>query len=465
MSCPYQTAFPGEGILTDLAKRLVDKTITEVNYFLHFKTHLCEFEQQHNELDAKFEEVNNDIEDAKRRNENPTKDVEVWKDKAYILIQENHRIKQTWSYSSCPHWRYRQGKRLAKRMLLIKDHIQKFSFERVARPAKLPGIKYHARDFIDFESRKSKLKQLVEALKDGNHYMVGLQGMGGTGKTTLATQVGKQLEESKAFENVIFIVMSNPPDINKIRGDIARQLGLHLEETTEADHSKLLWFRISNEERKLLIILDDVWEKLNLTDIGIPFGPNHKNCYVLITTRHSRVCEEMRCQKTIHLHTLIDEDALNLFLFHAASNDGFLRKELEDLARDFVKECGGLPIAIVSLASTLRIWPVSEWKEALATLRKSEQFLNVDEDLVQVYRCLSLSYENMRNEKAQKLFLLCSIFPEDYKIPINFIIRLGIGAGIFGKVEDYCVARSQVLGVKNELVASTLLLRLMRKNV
>ncbi|XP_054818576.1 uncharacterized protein LOC129318075 isoform X2 [Prosopis cineraria] len=460
----FEMAFPGEGILTDLAKRLADKTITEVNYFRHFDTHVCEFEQQHNELDAKFEEVNNDIEDAKRKNENPTKDVEVWKDKAYILIQENRRIKQTWSYSSCPHWRYRQGKRLAKRMLAIKDHIQKCSFERVAHPAKLPGIKYHVLgDFIDFESRKSKLKQLVEALEDGNHHMVGLQGMGGTGKTTLATQVGKQIEESKAFEKVIFVVVSNPPEISKIRDDIARQLGLPLDKAAEADHSKLLWSRISNKERKLLIILDDVWEKLNLTNIGIPSGPDHKNCYVLITTRHSRVCEAMRCQKTIHLYTLTDEDALNLFLFHATSNNGLSRKELEDLAPGFVKECGGLPIAIASLASTLRIWPVSEWKEALATLRKSEKFLDIDEDLVQVYRCLSLSYGNLRNEKAQKLFLLCSIFPEDYEIPINLIIRLGIGAGIFGKVENYCAGRSQVLGVKNELVASTLLLKVDEK--
>ncbi|KAI9100869.1 hypothetical protein K1719_023993 [Acacia pycnantha] len=146
-------------------------------------------------------------------------------------------------------------------MRVINAHIQKCEFDKMVRPAELPGIKYHAssKDLIDFESRKEKVKELVKVLEEGNHDMIGLQGMGGTGKTTLATQVGKKLEESKSFEKVIFVVVSNPPDVNKIRGDIARQLGLKLEERVEADHSKLLWSRISNNEKKLLIILDDVW--------------------------------------------------------------------------------------------------------------------------------------------------------------------------------------------------------------
>ncbi|XP_028784938.1 disease resistance protein At4g27190-like [Neltuma alba] len=286
--------------------------------------------------------------------------------------------------------------------------------------------------------------------------------MGGTGKTTLATQVGKQVEESKVFEEVIFVVVSNPPDVNKIRGEIARQLGLHLEDRVQEDHSKLLWSRISKNERKSLIILDDVWEKLDLTVIGIPSGLDQKNCYVLITTRYLSVCREMRCQPIVQLQILDKEDALHLFLFHATSDDdGSLSNDVKGLARAFVKESGGLPVAIIALASTLRSWPIAEWNAALTALKNSKPFVDIDRDLVTVYKCLKLSYDNLNDEKARRLFLVCSIFPEDYEIPINLIFRLGIG--IFGEFEEYCAARSQALGVKNKLIASSLLLKVEKK--
>ncbi|XP_028801373.1 probable disease resistance protein At4g27220 [Neltuma alba] len=460
-------ACPGEGILTDLAKRLVDKTIKEVTYFRHFETHDHEFDEDNQLLRRRLEKVRKDIDDANINAQEVDGEVQDWIKKADKLIQMNAEVRQT-RFDSCSFLRkYRQGKILAQRAQVIKSHIQNYkNFEGVARPSKLPGMKYHAsKDFIDFESRKTKFKELLDALEDGNHYTIGLQGMAGTGKTTLATQVGKQVEESKAFEKVIFVVVSSSPNVNKIRGDIARQLGLDLDQRIEADHSKHLWSRISNNEKKLLIIFDDVWEKLDLTELGIPSGPDHKNCYVLITTRHSKVYQQMICQKVVHLHTLGDEDAVRLFLYHARSCDADhpSRNDLEGLARAFVKECGGLPIAIVALASTLKNWPVAEWIVALTTLQDNKPIVDVDKELVNVYNCLKLSYDKLNNEKAQKLLLLCSIFPEDYEFPINLIIRIGIGSGIFGEVNEYCAARSKPLAVKNELIASSLLLKVENK--
>ncbi|KAI9116781.1 hypothetical protein K1719_012147 [Acacia pycnantha] len=447
-------ACPGEGILTDLTQRLVDKTIKEVNYFRHFETHDQGFTQELRRLIGNLDKVQKDIDDAKTNNQNQIRDeVQHWIDEARNLVQNKSEIKQTRFDSWCPLIRkYRQGKRLAQRTLAIKDLNIGGHFEIVAHPAELLDKEYHAsKDFIDFESRKTKFKQLVDALEDGNHYMIGLQGMGGTGKTTLATQVRKQVEESKAFEKVIFVVVSNPPNVDQIRGDIARQLGLRLEESEEVDRSKSLWSSIYKNEKKLLIILDDVWEELNLREIGIPSGLHHNNCYVLITTRRRRVCLAMRCQPIVCLHTLGDEDALTLFLSHARSNDS------KGLARDFVKECGGLPIAIVALGSVLRNWPEGEWNVALTTLRDSKSLVDVDDDLVTVYTCLKLSYDNLNDKKAKDLFLLCSIFPEDYEIPTSLITRLGIGSGIFGEVYGYCAAKCQALSMKNKLIESSLL--------
>ncbi|KAF7835608.1 disease resistance protein [Senna tora] len=42
--------------------------------------------------------------------------------------------------------------------------------------------------------------------------------------------------------------------------------------------------------------------------------------------------------------------------------------------------------------------------------------MDIEEGLRNPYSCLKLSYDNLRNSTAKSLFLLCSIFPEDYNI-------------------------------------------------
>lgn len=43
----------GETIALNLARRLVDKAIKEVNYFCHFETHVHQFVQDNNDLVTK----------------------------------------------------------------------------------------------------------------------------------------------------------------------------------------------------------------------------------------------------------------------------------------------------------------------------------------------------------------------------------------------------------------------------
>ncbi|XP_050876747.1 probable disease resistance protein At1g61300 [Lathyrus oleraceus] len=135
---------------------------------------------------------------------------------------------------------------------------------------------------------------------------------------------------------------------------------------------------------------------------------------------------------------------------------------LLDKGRKIADECKGLPIAIAVIASSLRgKQHREEWDVALKSLQKyaSMHDIDDDDDLVKIYECLKFSYDNMNDGKAKRLFLLCSVFREDEKIPTESLIRLGIRAGLFG--EDYGSyedARSQVVISKNKLLDSCLLL-------
>ena len=90
--------------------------------------------------------------------------------------------------------------------------------------------------------------------------MIGLVGLGGSGKTTLAKEVGKKAEELKLFEKVVMTTVSQTPNIRSIQVQIADKLGLKFVEESEEGRAQRLSERLRTGTT--LLILDDLWEKL-----------------------------------------------------------------------------------------------------------------------------------------------------------------------------------------------------------
>lgn len=201
--------------------------------------------------------------------------------------------------------------------------------------------------------------------------------------------------------------------------------------------------------------------KLTLRDIGIPPGHHDKGCcVVLLTTRDWTVCRDMRCyHETIKLEVLNEKDAIDLFLSYAGINTSSSSGDFKDVASGIVKECGRLPIAIITVARALNSRPLNDWKDALERMRAYEPLQDVNQDLKEAYNSLRLSYDNIKNENARQLFLLCSLFPEDSEIPIELLNRIAIGLGLCGDADRYSASRSQFTPIKNELIDSCLLLK------
>ncbi|XP_054812235.1 probable disease resistance protein At4g27220 [Prosopis cineraria] len=291
----------------------------------------------------------------------------------------------------------------------------------------------------------------MKALQDNNCNRIGLHGMGGAGKTSMAKEVACKLKDSELIDKVIFLVVSKPLDFKKILGELAKALDVDLEKVNEEELSHTICARITHMEEKLLIILD-VWEEFDLTkNLGIPSDHQHKSCNILITTRNLRVCTELRCQ-TIELQTLNDEEALGLFKAHASINKS--TRGLKGMPEKIVKHCGGVPVAIVAIARALKNQPTSVWKDALKTLEDH----GVDQNLEEAYKCLKLSYDNLKHEKAKELLMISSLFPEDYEIPIQLLIKIGIGLGSCGENDEYHFKRNEVCAAIAELIYSSLLL-------
>ena len=91
--------------------------------------------------------------------------------------------------------------------------------------------------------------------------MIGVWRMGGVGKTTLMKQVAKQAEEDKLFHKVVMALnISQTPNIPEIQEKNARMLGLKFK--AKEDRAGRLR-KMLKKEKKILVILDDIWENLS----------------------------------------------------------------------------------------------------------------------------------------------------------------------------------------------------------
>ncbi|GAU27292.1 hypothetical protein TSUD_125730 [Trifolium subterraneum] len=454
-------------LLTDLVKphveKLINGAITESSYICCFTCIAKDFEEEKARLEPEWTTFKQRVDVAKRKGEDVQDNALSWEEEAEKLIQEDTKTKEKCFFGLCCHciWRYRRGKELANKKEQIKKLMETGKELAIGLPVRLPDVeRYSSQYYIPFKSRESKYKELLDALNDEKNYIVGLQGMGGTGKTTLIRELGKELKQSKQFTQVVDTTVSFSPDIKKIQDDIAGPLGLKFDDCNESDRSKKLWSRLTKGE-KILIILDDVWGDIDFDEIGIPHIDNHKGCRVFVTTRNMWVCNRLGCSKTIQLDLLSEEDAWIMFQSHAGLTK-VSTKNLLDKGRKIAKECKSLPIAIAAIASSLKgEQRREEWDVALNSLKHiSMRLRGVDKDLVDVYKCLKFSYDYLKDRNAEELFLLCSVFQEDEEITIKILTRLSIGVGLFGEGYDkYNNARNLLIVAKNKLLDSCLLLK------
>ncbi|KAH9696656.1 Disease resistance protein SUMM2 [Citrus sinensis] len=462
------------GVASKLGELLADATINQARYLLCFNSIDKELKDKETNLKKEKDGINERVEQERQihRAIVVEKDVETWledvdKEMADVRnlkakIDEKKSCLNGW----CPNWgwRYWLGRKASKKTSKLSDLLQDRSkFSTVARPKPLTlerELSLPSYFSSTFETTESARNQIIDALKKASIKMVGLHGLGGVGKTTLAKFVGNQLRQQKDFDKVGIVTVSQDPDIIKVQGELVKSLGWALNETDEKERADRLRLMFSeNKGSKILIILDDVWKQLDLEKkLGIPISDRDNCCKILLTTRKKSICGFFGCYPQIELGTLTAEEGLTLLKMNARINVN--DSSLDGVSKQVAGECKGLPLAIEVVGSALREKGFDDWNLALSNLREAKLYAieGIDKDDQGVYGCLKFSYDNLNSEESKLCFLLCSLFPEDYEIYLEDLVGYAVGVIWYQCAPSIENARSRLHGTINALKAASLLL-------
>ncbi|XP_031263106.1 disease resistance protein SUMM2-like [Pistacia vera] len=427
-------------IVTSIGGKVADYLFVAVGnqlgYLFHYSDNVENLKKEAKKLAGSRDMVQKKIEFAERHGEIIFANVRSWiaeVDNIYAKAERflegedkaNKRCLKGWCINIRQHYRF--SKEAKKQTLAISDQLREVEkIESVSSPAPPSGIISSSEVFSSgpFESRNSIKKEIMKALVDDDGvYIIGICGMGGVGKTTLVKEMGKQLKDDKIYDTVVIAVVSQTPSIMRIQGEISDMLGVttSLPANSEIERASFLWGRIK-ERKRILVILDDLWGKIKLDDIGIPFGENHRGCKIVITSRSINVCDQMNCQKKFIVETLSKQESWALFKELAGS---FVEtSDINPIARDVAAKCGGLPIAIVTVVGALKGKNKHVWSNAARQLQKSNPTSIQGMEGI-VFSSLELSFNHLENVESKSLFLFCSLFPEDYRISSKIWLDIG----------------------------------------
>ncbi|XP_074288962.1 uncharacterized protein LOC141614105 [Silene latifolia] len=352
------------------------------------------------------------------------------------------------------HGRYKISKAANLMAKHIKDDIiSKYPRDFVTMRIRTVDLKPIPTPFLKgFDSRTKLMDQILEKLKDGQVDAVGVFGMGGIGKTTLAKEVNRRAKD--IFSLKVMVEVSDSPDIMRIQAAIAELIDLPLHDVKNvAQRAVKLYNRlISEKEKKILVILDNVWNMLNLDEIGIP-----RSCKLLLTTREREVCRVMGVRDINILEVGVMDTNESKELFKSQAGNKVDVGEYKNIVERLLSNCGGLPLAIVATANSLKDKGLTSWEKFADDMEKpiSSQ---VNSDYRQIYSILHTSYKFIEVDEKRIFFLLACLSPLGSRVCVRNLLRYGIGLNMFQYVNKLCEAIEQADKWSSELVLSSMLL-------
>ncbi|XP_050283529.1 putative disease resistance protein At3g14460 isoform X2 [Quercus robur] len=265
----------------------------------------------------------------------------------------------------------------------------------------------------------------------------------GIGKTTLARLVYEEDRVSKHFDLKAWAWVPAEGTVGKACSSIFESFTLECSDL---------------EKQRFLIVLDDVSSKSLDLYLEFPFRAAAKGSCIIVTTSDQAVESIMRTYtyfyrppgtdtsigkellppgqsprfNTYDMNRLSDEECWSIFTKYAFGDENSSSyPELEDIGRQIVKVCGGLPLAVRTIGTFLRSkLQVEEW---VAVLDRQKHF-HFTNEMSGIGLALGLSYDNLPVH-LKRCFAYCSIFPPGYEFEKEKLVLLWMAEGLLPQPE------------------------------
>ncbi|CAL5400792.1 unnamed protein product [Camellia sinensis] len=290
-------------------------------------------------------------------------------------------------------------------------------------------------------------------------------------KTTLARKLYNSSSVGDKFERKGWVSVSKDYNIqNLLRRTIksfkmpSTKEELEMLEKMETEDLECHLHELLKESR-YLVVIDDVWDTNAWASLRRALPDNKKGSRVIITTRIKLVAESSGRRKYVHeLPFLQPEESWELFckIVVFPDYDGVDDKtnrcppRLEELARDMVRKCQGLPLAIVVLGGLLSRKHADEWPKLQGRFWQhvsGDDFEN--HDSAHVTQILALSFTDLPHH-LKSCFLHLGLFPEDFEIDAERLIRLWVAEGFIQQAERETLEETAIEYL-NELIDRNLI--------
>ncbi|PRQ55072.1 putative P-loop containing nucleoside triphosphate hydrolase, leucine-rich repeat domain, L [Rosa chinensis] len=282
----------------------------------------------------------------------------------------------------------------------------------------------------DGEIRKivGSLSRDYESSRTTNFHSVGIVGMPGVGKTTVAAHVFIA-DAMEQFYPKVWVSVSHNFNLERVTRAICRKVTS--QPCDQNDFSEVqddLNRAIAG--KRFLIVLDDVWSTCDYeswTTMQSHFRVGAPGSKILVTTREEKVAKLIGATEVYNLKVLSGEECLNVFMQHINNH----RPPNFDavFAKKIVEKCNGLPLAAKTLGGILRCEEVDRWNEVL-----DDKLWSISNNESNILPVLKLSYHYLPST-LKRCFAYCSIFPNNYEFGKTQLILLWMAEGILQQPE------------------------------